>query len=173
MSVSLSHLIVTEPAVSNPPATPAAGSHRRKPSWLKMKLPGGEGYTRLKQLVTDKKLHTVCEEAKCPNIGECWSAGTATIMILGDTCTRSCGFCNIATGRPNTLDPDEPRRVGEAVATMSLGHVVITSVNRDELPDGGAASGPRRFAPSAPSRPARASKCSSRTSKATGPPSRK
>jgi lipoic acid synthetase len=118
---------------------PKAVPHQRKPSWLKMKMPGGDGYFRLKQLVGEKKLHTVCEEAKCPNIGECWSAGTATIMILGDTCTRSCGFCHIKTGRPNPKDDDEPRRVGEAVAIMNLGHVVITSVNRDELPDGGAA----------------------------------
>jgi len=104
-----------------------------------MKMPGGEGYARLKKLVQGERLHTVCESAKCPNIGECWSAGTATLMILGDVCTRSCGFCHIATGRPTELDLDEPRRVGEAVATMDLGHAVITSVNRDELPDGGAA----------------------------------
>jgi lipoic acid synthetase len=111
----------------------------RKPSWLKMKMPAGEGYARLLKLVNDQKLHTVCQSAKCPNMGECWAAGTATLMILGDVCTRSCGFCHIATGRPATLDLDEPRRVGEAVATMRLGHCVITSVNRDELFDGGAA----------------------------------
>jgi len=126
MSISLSVL----------PDTPPQG---RKPSWLKMKMPGGEGYARLKKLVQGERLHTVCESAKCPNIGECWSAGTATLMILGDVCTRSCGFCHIATGRPTELDLDEPRRVGEAVKTMDLGHAVITSVNRDELPDGGAA----------------------------------
>ena len=103
-----------------------------------MKMPGGENYARLLNLVNDQRLHTVCQSAKCPNMGECWAAGTATLMILGDVCTRSCGFCHIATGRPPTLDLDEPRRVGEAVATMRLGHVVITSVNRDELPDGGA-----------------------------------
>ena len=103
-----------------------------------MKMPGGDGYARLLRLVNDQKLHTVCQSAKCPNMGECWAAGTATLMILGDVCTRSCGFCHIATGRPPTLDLDEPRRVGEAVATMKLNHVVITSVNRDELPDGGA-----------------------------------
>ena len=118
-----------------PDASPVA---RGKPSWLKMKMPAGEGYARLKKLVREQNLHTVCESAKCPNMGECWSAGTATLMILGDVCTRSCGFCHIKTGRPPTLDLDEPRRVGEAVATMKLGHVVITSVNRDELPDGGA-----------------------------------
>ncbi len=111
----------------------------RKPSWLKMKMPGGEGYSKLLKLVNDERLHTVCQSAKCPNMGECWSAGTATLMILGDVCTRSCGFCHIATGRPPTLDLDEPVRVGKAVAAMGLKHTVITSVNRDELPDGGAA----------------------------------
>ncbi|HQY89147.1 MAG TPA: lipoyl synthase, partial [Tepidisphaeraceae bacterium] len=120
-------------------AQPFEGSSfRRRPAWLKMKMPGGEGYFKLKQMVSEKKLHTVCESAKCPNIGECWQAGTATLMILGDVCTRACGFCNIKTGRPPELDLDEPRRVGEAVAQMALGHCVITSVNRDELPDGGA-----------------------------------
>jgi lipoic acid synthetase len=109
-----------------------------KPSWLRMKMPGGEGYGRLMEIVNGNKLHTVCQSAKCPNMGECWAAGTATLMILGDVCTRSCGFCHIATGRPTELDLDEPRRVGLAVAKMHLGHVVITSVNRDELPDGGA-----------------------------------
>jgi lipoic acid synthetase len=116
--------------------TPGVG---RKPSWLKMKLPTGENYARLLNLVNDQRLHTVCQEAKCPNMGECWSAGTATLMILGDVCTRSCGFCHIATGRPPTLDTGEPERVGYAVGQMKLNHVVITSVNRDELPDGGAA----------------------------------
>jgi lipoyl synthase len=111
----------------------------RKPAWLKMKMPGGPRYGELMNLVTDQKLHTVCQSAKCPNMGECWAAGTATLMILGDVCTRSCGFCHIATGRPPTLDLDEPRRVGAAVAAMGLKYTVITSVNRDELPDGGAA----------------------------------
>ncbi|MCC6424993.1 MAG: lipoyl synthase [Phycisphaerales bacterium] len=120
------------------PQQEVAGGMGRKPSWLKMKMPGGEGYARLLKLVNEQRLHTVCQSAKCPNMGECWSAGTATLMILGDVCTRSCGFCNIATGRPIELDLDEPRRVGEAVKAMDLGHVVITSVNRDELPDGGA-----------------------------------
>jgi lipoic acid synthetase len=132
MSISLNHLVLSE----QPPSSSCATA--RKPSWLKMKMPAGEGYARLKRLVDDKNLHTVCQSAKCPNMGECWAAGTATLMILGDVCTRSCGFCHIATGRPPTLDTDEPRRVGEAVAYMNLGHVVITSVNRDELPDGGA-----------------------------------
>jgi lipoic acid synthetase len=104
-----------------------------------MKMPAGEGYARLLNLVNDNRLHTVCQSAKCPNMGECWAAGTATLMILGDVCTRSCGFCHIATGRPPTLDLDEPRRVGQAVAKMNLKHAVITSVNRDELPDGGSA----------------------------------
>ncbi len=112
---------------------------RRKPEWLRAKMPGGEGYLRLKAIVDEHKLHTVCQEANCPNMGECWSRGTATIMILGDTCTRSCGFCNIKTGRPPMLDLDEPRRVAASLALLSLKHVVITSVNRDELPDGGAA----------------------------------
>jgi lipoic acid synthetase len=103
-----------------------------------MKMPGGEQFSRLLNLVNDQKLHTVCQSAKCPNMGECWAAGTATLMILGDVCTRSCGFCHIATGKPQALDLDEPERVGRAVATMKLGHTVITSVNRDELPDGGA-----------------------------------
>jgi lipoic acid synthetase len=109
-----------------------------KPPWLRMKMPGGDGYSRLLKLVNENRLHTVCQSAKCPNMGECWAAGTATLMILGNVCTRSCGFCHIATGRPPELDLDESRRVGKAVAMMKLGHVVITSVNRDELPDGGA-----------------------------------
>ena len=103
-----------------------------------MKMPAGDEYFNLLKLVNEQNLHTVCQSAKCPNMGECWAAGTATLMILGDVCTRSCGFCHIATGRPPTLDLDEPRRVGGAVKQMNLKHVVITSVNRDELPDGGA-----------------------------------
>jgi lipoic acid synthetase len=110
----------------------------RRPDWLRVKLPTGEGYLRLKSLVDTYKLHTVCEEARCPNIGECWASGTATIMILGDTCTRSCGFCAVKTGRPTELDLAEPKRVGEMVKMMNLRHTVITSVNRDELHDGGA-----------------------------------
>jgi len=111
---------------------------RRKPAWLKAKLPAGRNYNRLKHLMRSQELHTVCEEAMCPNIGECWSRGTATFLLLGDTCTRSCGFCHIKTGRPAPLDEDEPRRVAEAVQAMNLRHCVLTSVNRDELPDGGA-----------------------------------
>jgi lipoic acid synthetase len=111
---------------------------RRLPEWIRGRVPGGEGYLRVKSLVADNRLHTVCEEARCPNLGECWSRGTATFMILGDTCTRACSFCAIKTGRPKTLDLDEPRRVGESVRIMKLSHAVITSVNRDELVDGGA-----------------------------------
>jgi len=118
---------------------PNSPDQGRKPPWLKMKMPAGEGYARLLEMVNTHKLHTVCQSAKCPNMGECWHAGTATLMILGDVCTRSCGFCHIATGRPPTLDLDEPRRVGHAVHLMGLKHIVITSVNRDELADGGAA----------------------------------
>ena len=110
-----------------------------RPEWLKVRLPVGPQVERLRELMRSKTLHTVCEEAHCPNMGECWGAGTATFMILGDTCTRSCGFCAVRTGRPGAVDIDEPARVGEAVARMGLGHAVVTSVNRDELPDGGAA----------------------------------
>jgi lipoyl synthase len=108
-----------------------------RPEWLKVKLPTGETYNNLKQLIRSKSLHTVCEEARCPNMAECWSAGTATFMILGDTCTRSCGFCAVKTGRPLAIDVDEPRNVAEAVRAMRVKHAVITSVNRDELKDGG------------------------------------
>lgn len=111
---------------------------KKKPSWLKAKVPGGPGYERLKSIMDTHRLATVCQEAGCPNMGECWSRGVATIMILGDTCTRACGFCNVKTGRPATLDTDEPRRVAESLRLMGLKHVVITSVNRDELSDGGA-----------------------------------
>lgn len=109
----------------------------RRPEWLKVRAPGGEDYARIKSMMRSKALHTVCEEARCPNITECWNAGTATFMIHGDTCTRSCGFCAVKTGRPLPVDYDEPRRVAEAIASMSLKHAVITSVNRDELKDGG------------------------------------
>ncbi|MBI3522025.1 MAG: lipoyl synthase [Chloroflexi bacterium] len=112
---------------------------RARPDWLKVRLPTGPQVETLRQLMRSKELHTVCEEARCPNLTECWSAGTATFMILGDTCTRSCGFCAVKTGRPMELDLEEPARVGEAVARMGLGHAVVTSVNRDELEDGGAA----------------------------------
>jgi lipoic acid synthetase len=110
----------------------------RRPDWLKVKLPQGNGYTRIRALVEEHKLHTVCESARCPNLGECWGAGTATFMILGDICTRSCGFCAVKTGRPLELDRQEPERLARAVRTLGVRHAVITSVNRDELPDGGA-----------------------------------
>ena len=111
----------------------------RRPEWLRVKAPASDGkYQELKGLFRGKRLHTVCEEAMCPNIGECWGRGTATFLLMGDTCTRSCGFCKIKTGRPGLLDPDEPRHVGESVRAMNLHHAVLTSVNRDELPDGGA-----------------------------------
>lgn len=108
-----------------------------RPEWLKVKIPTGETFHHLKQLMRSKSLHTVCEEARCPNMAECWNAGTATFMILGDTCTRSCGFCAVKTGRPMQLDENEPLHVAEAVRDMGVKHVVITSVNRDELKDGG------------------------------------
>jgi lipoyl synthase len=111
----------------------------RKPAWIRARVPGGAGYERLRAIIDQHQLHTVCQEASCPNIGECWSRGTATIMILGDTCTRSCGFCNVKTGRPAPPDLDEPRRVAESLALMNLKHVVITCVDRDDLDDGGAA----------------------------------
>ncbi|NLF64077.1 MAG: lipoyl synthase [Chloroflexi bacterium] len=111
---------------------------RRRPDWIKVRAPHGESYDFLKELMRSKKLHTVCEEAMCPNIGECWGSGTATFLIMGDTCTRSCGFCDIKTGRPAPLDWEEPERVAQAVRQMNLRHVVITSVNRDERKDGGA-----------------------------------
>jgi lipoyl synthase len=118
----------------------ANGEHRprRRPDWIKVRVPKGQNYEFLKDLMRSKRLHTVCEEAMCPNIGECWGSGTATFLILGDTCTRSCGFCDIKTGRPGPLDWEEPERVAQAVRKMNLRHVVITSVNRDERKDGGA-----------------------------------
>jgi lipoic acid synthetase len=110
----------------------------RKPPWLKVRAPGGPNYLRLRQLMRDLDLHTVCEEAHCPNVGECWEHGTATFMILGDVCTRNCAYCAVAHGRPPRFDPAEPERVAEAAATMQLQHVVLTSVDRDDLPDFGA-----------------------------------
>lgn len=107
----------------------------KKPNWLKVKLPTGESYRKVRKLVDEHKLHTICESGNCPNMGECWGEGTATFMILGNTCTRSCSFCAVATGRPNEYDLDEPRRVAEAIQLMSVKHAVITSVNRDELKD--------------------------------------
>lgn len=111
---------------------------RTKPDWLRVKLPIGESYKHVRNLVDTHKLHTICESGNCPNMGECWGAGTATFMILGNICTRSCGFCAVATGRPLPVDWDEPQRVAEAIYLMKVKHAVITSVDRDELKDGGA-----------------------------------
>lgn len=118
--------------------TPPAPGPQRKPSWLKVKAPGGATYLGLKHMMRDLKLHTVCEEAHCPNIGECWEHKAATFMILGDVCTRNCAYCAVVHGTPAALDLDEPVRLAEAVAQMGLRHVVITSVDRDDLPNGGA-----------------------------------
>lgn len=111
----------------------------KKPDWLRVKLPTGEKYKKVRGLVDTYKLHTICQSGNCPNMGECWGAGTATFMILGNVCTRGCSFCAVATGRPNEYDVDEPRRVAEAIKLMEVKHAVITSVNRDELKDSGAA----------------------------------
>ncbi len=115
-----------------------ASPRARKPNWLRVKLPTGENFRMVRHLVDEYKLHTICESGNCPNMGECWGAGTATFMILGNVCTRSCSFCAVATGRPTELDLDEPRRVAEAIDLMKVKHAVITSVNRDELADRGA-----------------------------------
>jgi lipoic acid synthetase len=123
--------------VIQPDALP--GPQGRKPAWLKVRAPGGPNYMRLRALMRERNLHTVCEEARCPNIGECWEERTATFMILGEVCTRRCGFCAVSHGRPTWEDWGEPDRVGRTVAEMGLAHVVVTSVNRDDLADGGAA----------------------------------
>ena len=112
----------------------------RKPPWLKVPAPGGPNYRRLKSTIAGEGLHTVCEEANCPNVGECWERGTATFMILGDVCTRRCGFCNVQTGKPTWNDPLEPLRVANQVKKMGLTHAVVTSVDRDDLPDYGASA---------------------------------
>ena len=113
-------------------------SRRKKPDWLRVKLPVGHEYKKVRSLVDNYKLHTICESGNCPNMGECWGAGTATFMILGNVCTRSCSFCAVATGRPPEYDQEEPKRVAEAIRLMEVKHAVITSVNRDELKDRGA-----------------------------------
>lgn len=113
-------------------------SRKRKPDWLRVKLPIGPEYAKVRRLVDEHKLHTICESGNCPNMGECWGAGTATFMILGNVCTRSCTFCAVATGRPPEYDEEEPKRVAEAIQRMGVKHAVITSVNRDELKDRGA-----------------------------------
>src|SRR5437870_6932237 len=110
----------------------------RRPQWLTVKLPTGDGYSRLKGIMRGLQLNTVCEEARCPNIGECWGHGTATFMILGDVCTRACSYCAVSHGRPAAIDVGEPARVANAIHTLDLNYVVITSVDRDDVPDGGA-----------------------------------
>ena len=125
------------PLTRLPPSDPAPGP-ARKPSWLKVKAPGGPNYVQLKQMMRELSLHTVCEEARCPNVGECWEHKAATFMVLGDTCTRNCAYCAVGHGTPAPYDAEEPVRLAEAVARMSLEHVVITSVDRDDLPNGGA-----------------------------------
>lgn len=120
------------------PISPAQPATQRKPEWLRVKLPIGENFRKVRSLVDEFNLHTICQSGNCPNMGECWGAGTATFMILGNTCTRSCSFCAVKTGRPNEYDEDEPRRVAEAIFLMQVKHAVITSVNRDELADRGA-----------------------------------
>ncbi len=117
---------------------PDPKSPRRRPPWIRVRAPRGETYEKVRDLMRSKTLHTVCEEAQCPNLGECWGRGTATFLMMGDTCTRSCGFCDIKTGRPSPLDWGEPNRIAQSVRAMGLRHVVITSVNRDERSDGGA-----------------------------------
>ena len=128
--------------MDSPPSPPSRSAGRGasgpKPPWLKVRAPLGPTYNRLRTLMRDEELHTVCEEARCPNIGECWNRGTATFLILGKVCTRACGYCQITSGRPEALDPDEPRRVAMTVERMGLRHAVITSVNRDDVADGGA-----------------------------------
>src|SRR5215217_2688395 len=119
------------------PIAEATERQPKKPNWLRVKLPIGEEYRHVRNLVDTHKLHTICESGNCPNMGECWGEGTATFMILGNICTRSCGFCNVATGRPLSVDWDEPQRVAEAINLMKVKHAVITSVDRDELKDGG------------------------------------
>ena len=139
--------MVELPIVSQAPATPPGSppaptsptpTRTRKPDWLRVKLPIGEEYKRVRRLVDEYELHTICQSGNCPNMGESWGAGTATFMILGNTCTRSCSFCAVKTGRPSEYDEDEPRRVAEAIALMGVKHAVLTSVNRDELKDRGA-----------------------------------
>ena len=138
----MARVIPLIPAQTSAAAKATAGppNHREggKPEWLKVRAPGSPSYTRLKGLMRELNLHTVCEEARCPNIGECWNHGTATFMILGDLCTRACSYCAVAHGRPNAVDTAEPSRVADAIRTLDLNYVVITSVDRDDLADGGA-----------------------------------
>src|SRR6266567_6165170 len=133
--IVVDHRAARHPEKANRPDNPI----QRKPAWIRVKAPNHPVYHETRTLLHDNKLTTVCEEAACPNIGECWSKRHATMMIMGDTCTRACSFCNVRTGMPQALDADEPRRVADAVARLGLRHVVVTSVDRDDLPDGGAA----------------------------------
>jgi lipoic acid synthetase len=133
--IEINHAAARHPEKAHRPDNPI----QRKPDWIRVKAPTHPIYFETRKLMRDNKLVTVCEEAACPNIGECWTQRHATMMILGDTCTRACSFCNVATGLPGPVDADEPRRVGEAVAKLGLRHVVVTSVDRDDLADGGAA----------------------------------
>ena len=126
------------PIVNNMPSQAPADTRPKRPDWLKVRLPVGENYRQVRSIVDDYQLHTICQSGNCPNMGECWGAGTATFMILGNVCTRSCSFCAVKTGRPTEYDTDEPRRVAEAIWLMRVKHAVITSVNRDELKDRGA-----------------------------------
>src|SRR5258708_22322291 len=132
----MGRVIALTPAQPRPPASAKGG----KPDWLKVRAPGSPSYLRLKSIMRDLNLHTVCEEAQCPNIGECWNHGTATFMILGDICTRACSYCAVAHGRPGAVDTAEPARVAHAIATLDLNYVVITSADPDDLPDGPASS---------------------------------
>ena len=127
------------PTRSRLKTTSEAKAPLRRPEWIRVRAPSGDTYEWVRQLMHGKSLNTVCEEAMCPNLGECWGAGTATFLMLGDICTRTCGFCDVRHGKPLPLDWDEPKRVAQAVKEMNLKHAVITSVNRDDLPDGGAA----------------------------------
>lgn len=128
---------MSEQTLTSPVAESTPAAKQRKPKWLRVKLPTGENYRSVRGLVDNYKLHTICESGNCPNMGECWGAGTATFMILGNTCTRSCGFCAVSTGRPDPVDWDEPERVARSVKLMKVKHCVITSVDRDDLADGG------------------------------------
>jgi len=129
---------LTRSSTTSTPGSPLQQGQTRKPSWIKVRAPGGANYVRIRDLMRKLELHTVCEEARCPNIGECWEHQAATFMILGDVCTRNCAYCAVAHGTPAPYDPVEPVRLAEAVAEMALAHVVITSVDRDDLPNGGA-----------------------------------
>ena len=138
--VPLEDLATSPPRTARERAMGAGSASGRRPPWLKACIPGGPGYARVQTLVSDLQLHTVCAEAHCPNVGECWAHGTATFMILGRVCTRACGFCAVTPGRPDAVDEAEPERVADAVETLGLRHAVITSVARDDLGDGGAAA---------------------------------